>query len=1248
MTPTCPLCGGSMVRRTARSGSNAGGQFWGCTRFPECRGTRPYVEASNGRTAQAPATSPGRALGAGAPFSGAGRNRGGATESSRPDEPQDDQDDVDPEDLPHEVELQPLRPNLQVRLFQAVGLPREWVERVHDASVAPRLRRAAAQWRLDWPLRSSPDTVHRFMSVISVVEKILTRGALTIVDPLVEEALPVPERDTISNQDIRETVKLLAADPTIPPSWPSHPEIWGSARPFADWFANGGFGRLGWTLVPGITLKTTFQEAGERKSHHLPLVLAHPSVERLTAVTLPGDGAASPPGTSAWAQWREMEMFPLPSGTDYYGPDPTLDHLATLLARASVPRSTLPVVHLRLSRFAHQVQIALLEAFRSGLLPDDAPWRVAIQPPERLVAELEAAELELVLARAVEGFVELLVRVASLHGVPLERPEVSVGVLPAAPAGPAQVLLRSGLSERVPALTGAAEFVIHDLPLGLNVAPPVTATGPVRRQNPKREDAEWMLNYVFRKPSFWEGQWETVRRTLEGKDTLVLLPTGAGKSIAFQLGAICLPGMCIAVAPIVSLVEDQLDNLDRVGIDRAVGVTSNISDRQQREAAVTAVGRGWHLYCYVAPERFQIASFRDALRQATAVLPVCSVAIDEAHCVSEWGHDFRTAYLNLGRIARDYCRYGDFVPPLIGLTGTASYIVLRDVQRQLGILDYDALVTPTSFDRRELSFHIMTCRSEEKADRLIGIMNSLPSRFGLASNGFFQPRGSNTTSGLVFCPYVKGNFGIFRFQKEIQEKLQVPSDVYAGGLPKREKRLSAHRFKRNEVPVLVCTKAFGMGIDKPNLRYTIHTGLPESIESYYQEAGRAGRDRQRALSFIVLSDDRPEANRKLLDPNTDVTTLARHIQQRRDDGTDDDVTRALWFHVQAFQGKEQDLAITRLILDMLGETGSARQVVLSWDATPAISKDTASRSRTPVPGDADERQKAFEKALHRLVVIGVVADYTVDYVRRQFNVTLADTNYQHVREQLLAYIRDYQAGLVRGYAERLDALTDLPWRTYVLEVCSLLIDFVYEHIERARRRSLREMLEAASQGDGERLRERILNYLTSTEYDDFLVGITQAPAAAEAMKHAEALLDVVVSPNDAERIRGAVARYLTSYPDVPVLLALRGVTEGLSRDPDREDIRQNLTAAMHFAKNRYSYTPDELIELAGLAVSALRRRPEVARDATIDLVAAMQGDIPFSRGLAKAVPDFAAIPYAMLSTRWLAERIDQVLGDRMT
>ena len=1232
-----------MVVRTARSGPSAGAQFWGCTRYPECRGTRPYVEASNGERAQTPASSQMRPREQNRPFGEAGGARRGATDDSLLDEPLDDQDDVDPEDLPHEVELEPLRPNLQVRLFQAVGLPREWVERIHDASVPPRLRRAAAQWRLDWPLRSSPDTVSRFASVISVVEKILTRGALTIVDPQVEEALPVPDRETISSEDIRKTVELLAADPTIPPSWPLHTEVWGKAKPFAEWFDNGGFGRLGWTLVPGMTLKTTFQEAGERTSHHLPIVLAHPSVERLTAVTLPGDGSAAAPTTSAWAQWREMEVFPLRPGTDYHGPDPALDHLATLLARASVPRSTLPVVHLRLSRFAHQVQIALLEAFRVGLLPDDAPWKVAIQPPERLVRELEPAELELVLARAVEGFAELLVRVASLHGVPLGRPEVSTAVLPSSPAGPAQVLIRAGFSGRVPVLTGAAEFVIHDLPLGLNVAPPVTAAPPVRRQNPQREDAEWMLNYVFRKPSFWEGQWETVRRTLEGKDTLVLLPTGAGKSIAFQLGAICLPGMCIAVAPIVSLVEDQLDNLDRVGIDRAVGITSNISDRQQREAAVTAVGRGWYLYCYVAPERFQIASFRDALRQATATVPVCSVAIDEAHCVSEWGHDFRTAYLNLGRIARDYCKYGDFVPPLIGLTGTASYIVLRDVQRQLGILDYDALVTPTSFDRRELSFHIMTCRSEEKTDRLIGIMNSLPSRFGLASNGFFRPRGGSTASGLVFCPHVRGKFGIFSFQKAIDTKLQVSSDVYAGGLSKPKKRLSAHRFKRNEVPVLVCTKAFGMGIDKPNIRYTIHTGLPASIESYYQEAGRAGRDRQRALSFIVLSDDRPQANRQLLDPNTDVTTVAKRIAERQRDGTEDDVTRALWFHVQAFRGKERDLEVTKATLGLLGETGQARDVVIGW----RMPRGPGGQGLMQQPGrgqDDDETQKAIEKALHRLVVIGVVADYTVDYVRREFHVRLADTGYEDVREHLLAYIGDYQAGLVPAYEARVNALMGRRWRDYLVDVCSLLIDFIYEHIERARRRSLREMLEAASLGDGERLRERILNYLTTTEYDDFLVGIIQSTTVADAMQHAEELLDVVVSPNDAERIRGAVARYLTSYPDVPVLLALRAVTEGLSRDPDREDIRQNLTAAMNFARDRYGYTPDELVGLAGLAIRAMGRRPEVARDAALDLVAAMQGDVSFLRGLARAVPAFAAVPYAMLSTRLLVERIDRVLG----
>jgi len=187
------------------------------------------------------------------------------------------------------------------------------------------------------------------------------------------------------------------------------------------------------------------------------------------------------------------------------------------------------------------------------------------------------------------------------------------------------------------------------------------------------------------------------------------------------------------------------------------------------------------------------------------------------------------------------------------LTGTASKAVLKDVQRELGIEEFDAIITPDSFDRPELRFHIYRCRSTEKNARIKGILGqSLPALCGVSPSTFFQSRQESTYSGLVFCPHVNGEHGVVQVADEvaddIRNSLGVRTDHYSGSAPRNTSRYAwnqiksqiARRFKHNELPVLVATKAFGMGIDKPNIRYTIHYGLPASLEAFYQEAGRAG------------------------------------------------------------------------------------------------------------------------------------------------------------------------------------------------------------------------------------------------------------------------------------------------------------------------------------------------------------------------------------------------------------------------
>ncbi|NBO56409.1 MAG: DEAD/DEAH box helicase, partial [Actinobacteria bacterium] len=336
----------------------------------------------------------------------------------------------------------------------------------------------------------------------------------------------------------------------------------------------------------------------------------------------------------------------------------------------------------------------------------------------------------------------------------------------------------------------------------------------------------------------WLGQYEALSEVLEGRDCTVLLPTGAGKSIIYQLAGLCLPGRTLVIDPLTALIEDQLNGLRLHGIDRVVGLSSQTTRMGIGKQLLDEVSNADAYFTFISPERLKIQAFRSALREMTSLSPVNLVVVDEAHCVSEWGHDFRTAYLGLGDVVRETCKDSAGVPPpLLALTGTASRAVLKDVLFQLGMVERTAnsIVRPKTFDRKELNFQIRLTTPESSTAELKGVLKSLPGLFGESSQDFFEPNGEDTYAGLIFCPTGNGYHGIVTTSEEV--KSIIPSHrIYAGKKPKslgkinwdNTKRRNAELFKGNEITALVTTIAFGMGIDKPNIRWVVHYGLPKS------------------------------------------------------------------------------------------------------------------------------------------------------------------------------------------------------------------------------------------------------------------------------------------------------------------------------------------------------------------------------------------------------------------------------------
>lgn len=695
----------------------------------------------------------------------------------------------------------------------------------------------------------------------------------------------------------------------------------------------------------------------------------------------------------------------------------------------------------------------------------------------------------------------------------------------------------------------------------------------------------FFLDNIFGYKTFFPGQLPIIINALARNDTIGLLPTGGGKSVCYQLATLLQPAISFVVCPIKSLMYDQKQDLDSIKFTRVNHITSD-DDGEDKDKIMKEFADGKFFFIFISPERFQIKAFRQYLLSVNQNHKIAYAVIDEVHCLSEWGHDFRTSYLNLSKTIQRHCN--DF--RFIGLTATASIKVLKDIQLEFGIKQ-ENVKTLTDYTRKELSFEIINDKNSKLKE-----IKSVLTRMNEDEN-ILTPAGNDSKCGIIFTPHVNGGIGCYKLSIALEQEFRIPIKFYSGKVPsvnnqdvmlpsvfEEYKKHVQSEFKNNEFTLLAATKAFGMGVNKGNIYYTIHYGIPGSMESLYQEAGRAGRDKAKfantnARCLVLFTKSSSDDLLQIIwDRETTLSKLVETLPQ-----VDGDINTNLF--------------LFQMGLDVIKSEYELIAKFISAYATPS-QKNVRVYAR-----NIGANKFKTEKTIYRLAQLGIVDDWTVtNFFTGEFEVDFANFSENSIKENLKNTINKYDREFdfsMLGENEAYQYYQKI-WTkgASVIDRCIvLLLQWAYDHFAYNRRQSLKNIYEncddfISGKINAEEFKQRLENYFKFSEASYLLQHIAENPNDFyrwfEVFYQVEdnELSNKIINWEQRQSLLANLSRFLESYQYNTGLDFISGVLRLLIDDFNNADGKDRFESAfkqiIKFEKEDFDLVFDKLLDIGGV------------------------------------------------------------------